>query len=97
MKKIYFFSLLGLFSGAVHAQTKTITTTETVAMPHKANYQQAARFSPSKLRKMIYSTSVDPHWLKQRNNFWYEYETPNGKNWYIVDPAARSKKKTVRS
>jgi len=87
------FSLLALASGgAVVAQTKTITTTETVQLPQKANYQQAARFSPSKLRKMIYSTSVDPHWLKQSNRFWYEYETPSGKNWYIVDPSSRNKK-----
>lgn len=93
MKKIYFFSLLGLLSTSnVLAQIKTITTTETVQVPQKANYQQAARFSPSKIKKMVYSTAVDPHWLKQSNRFWYEYETPNGKSWYIVDPAARSKK-----
>jgi dipeptidyl aminopeptidase/acylaminoacyl peptidase len=42
---------------------------------------------------MVYSTAVDPHWLKLSNKFWYEYETPNGKEWYLVDPVARSKKK----
>jgi len=30
----------------------------------KANYDLAARFSPKKLDKMIFSLSVDPHWLK---------------------------------
>ncbi len=93
MFKIYWLSFIGLFFGAnLSAQTTTITTTETINAPHKANYQQAARFSPSKLKKMIYSTAVDPHWLKRTNRFWYEYETPNGKNWYIVDPATRNKK-----
>ena len=93
MSKLYLFSLLALFSGSsLYAQTTTITTTETIVGPQKANYQQAARFSPSKLRKMIYSTSVDPHWLKRSNRFWYEYETPNGKNRYIVDPATKNKK-----
>ena len=93
MGKIYLCALLALFSGSsIYAQTTTITTTETISAPQKANYQQAARFSPSKLRKMIYSTSVDPHWLKLSNRFWYEYETPNGKNWYIVDPATKNKK-----
>jgi dipeptidyl-peptidase 4 len=58
----------------------------------KANYQLAARYTPRKLDRMIFSTSVDPHWLKQSDRFWYVYETPNGKNWYIVDPAAGSKK-----
>lgn len=58
----------------------------------KANYQLAARFSPKKMEKMVFSTSVDPHWLKQSNRFWYTYETPNGKNWYIVDPAKADKR-----
>ena len=58
----------------------------------KANYQLAARFTSKKLEKMVFSTSVDPHWLKLSDRFWYEYETPNGKNWYIVDPVKGEKK-----
>jgi dipeptidyl-peptidase-4 len=53
----------------------------------KANYQLAARFSSKKLEKMIFSTTVDPHWLKKSDRFWYMYETTEGKKWYIVDPA----------
>lgn len=58
----------------------------------KANYQLAARFSTKKLEKMVFSTSVDPHWLKLSDRFWYEYETPSGKKWYIVDPVKGEKK-----
>jgi dipeptidyl aminopeptidase/acylaminoacyl peptidase len=58
----------------------------------KANYQAAARFSPKKLEKMIFTTSVDPHWLKKSNRFWYVYETSEGKKWYIVDPVKAEKK-----
>ena len=58
----------------------------------KANYSLAARFAPKKLDKMIFSTSVDPHWLKHSDRFWYVYETPAGKNWYIVDPAKAQKR-----
>lgn len=58
----------------------------------KANYQLASRFSPKKLDKLVFSTSVDPHWLKKSDRFWYTYETPNGKNWYIVDPVKREKR-----
>ena len=76
----------------VFAQTKTISVTEISQAPERANYQLAARFSPAKLRKIIYSTAVDPHWLKLSNKFWYQYETPNGKYWYIVEPALKSKK-----
>ena len=53
----------------------------------KANYPLAAKFSPKRLEKMLFSTNVDPHWLKNTNRFWYMYETSAGKNWYIVDPA----------
>lgn len=59
--------------------------------PAKANYQLASRFSPDKLRKLIFSTSVNPNWLKNSDRFWYSYDTSNGKTWYIVDPAARKK------
>ena len=58
----------------------------------KANYDLAARFSPKKLDKMIFSLSVDPHWLKLSNKFWYVYETSEGKQWMIVDPAKNEKK-----
>lgn len=51
----------------------------------KANYELAERFSPSKVSKMVFSQSVDPHFFKKSNKFWYEYETPNGKYWYVVD------------
>jgi hypothetical protein len=60
--------------------------------PVKANYQLASKFSSAKLDKMVFSTAVDPHWLKSSARFWYSYETPNGKNWYIVDPAKAEKR-----
>lgn len=92
MKKFYtLLSLVSLISLGAAAQTKTISLTETTQAPEKANYQAAARFSPNKLRKIIYSTAVDPHWLKLTNRFWYQYETPGGKFWYMVDPVLKSK------
>lgn len=75
--------LAGLLAFALFANTQT---------PSKTNYQLASRFSPKKLDKMVFSTSVDPHWLKNTNRFWYTYETPNGKNWFIVDPAKAEKR-----
>jgi dipeptidyl-peptidase-4 len=94
MKKRYILFLLALSLGFnAISQTKTFTISEATTPAPKANYQAASRFSPAKLRKIVYSTAVDPHWLKLSNKFWYEYETPNGKEWYIVDPLARVKKK----
>ncbi len=58
----------------------------------QSNYDLPARFSPDNVRKMIFSTSVDARWLKHSDRFWYSYQTPAGTRWYIVDPAAKSKK-----
>lgn len=58
---------------------------------YQGNYELAARFSPDKLKKMIFSTSVDPHWMKKSDRFWYEYETTQGKRWVLVDPVRRTK------
>lgn len=67
---------------AVSAQNQPVT---------KANYELASRFSPDDLKRMVYSTKVEPHWLKNSNRFWYEYETSDGKYYYIVDPKLKSK------
>jgi dipeptidyl aminopeptidase/acylaminoacyl peptidase len=56
------------------------------------NYRLAERYSPANLEKMVFSTSVDPHWLKNSDQFWYTYETSEGKRWYIIDPVQASKK-----
>ncbi|WP_412465469.1 DPP IV N-terminal domain-containing protein [Pedobacter sp. KLB.chiD] len=93
MNKLYKFLLGAQFlSLTVAAQTKTFTITENIQPQPKANYQLASRFSPNKLKKMVYSTAVDPHWLKLSNRFWYTFESPKGKFWYLVDPSAKSKK-----
>ena len=70
----------------------TLTLSSNAQQPVvKANYELAARFSPKKLEKMIFTTSVDPHWLKTSNKFWYTYETSAGRQWYVVDPVKMSK------
>ncbi len=40
---------------------------------------------------MVFSTRVDPHWLKKGSKFWYSYETSEGKQYYLVDPVTKSK------
>jgi dipeptidyl-peptidase-4 len=93
MKRLYpFFLAACLYSSHAIAQTRTFTLNEPAAEAPKANYQLASRFSPAKLKKIVYSTTVDPHWLKLSNRFWYMYETPAGKSWLLVDPARRTKK-----
>ena len=57
------------------------------------NYRQAARFSPTKMAKMVHSTSLQPNWLQKGNRFWYQYKTSTGgSNYYIVDADNKTKK-----
>ena len=54
-------------------------------------YLQAEKFTQEKLNTMLFSTTVDPHWFQKGNCFWYEYKTSDGTQWYVVDPAKRTK------
>ena len=57
----------------------------------KANYDLAYKFSPKSIAKLVHSTSVRPHWLKNGNKFWYQYKTTKGSNYYLVDADKRIK------
>ena len=57
----------------------------------KANYGLAARFSQKRVRQMVYSTQVTPHWFANDDRFWYSYKTAQGTKYYLVDPASGRK------
>src|SRR5580704_5923326 len=80
-----FLLLIGVISSVYSSFGQQVSVT-------KANYQLAARFSPKKLDKMVFSLNVDPHWLKKSDRFWYMFQTSEGKKWYIVDPGKAEKK-----
>ncbi|HKK74879.1 MAG TPA: DPP IV N-terminal domain-containing protein [Saprospiraceae bacterium] len=83
MKKFSLLFVLCLaFVWSAGAQNNSVT---------KADYRAANRFAPAQVRKMVHSTQVDPHWLKESNRFWYTYETNDGQSYYIVDPVRGSK------
>ena len=63
-----------------------------LAGPGSANYRLASRLAPYKLDKLIYSTNVDPRWIEGTDKFWYEWKSSRGSTYYIVDPAARSRR-----
>jgi dipeptidyl-peptidase-4 len=92
MKKLYFLLLAALCCFKANAQTAAATSNPA---PAKGNYLLAARFSPKKIGKMVFSTSVDPHWLKLSNRFWYSYESGEGSKWYIVDPALKPRNRCL--
>ena len=57
----------------------------------KANYALAERFSAKRVNNMVFSTRVQPRWFKDGDRFWYEWQSPQGTNYYIVDPVKGTK------
>ncbi|KGE15956.1 S9 family peptidase [Sphingobacterium deserti] len=83
MRKLFTILLAGLsFMASAQGQKKD---------KQKANYSLAAKFSPTKLQNLIFSTDVKPNWINHSDRFWYEYRTPSGKMWYVVNPQTKSK------
>jgi hypothetical protein len=83
-KKFFSFCLIAFFLVAAvgfGSEQESVT---------KANYELPARFTPNKMRNMVFSTYVDAHWLKHSDRFWYIYETSEGKSFNIVDPVRKT-------
>lgn len=86
---------LVLTFAATAARTPVEAQLPVAAAPAKAeeaNYRLAARFAPYKMRRLIYSTTLNPRWIKGSEKFWYEWDTAEGKRYMIVDPVAGTKK-----
>ncbi len=66
-------------------------TGATAVKATKANYELAARWSPTKVGKLVFDTAVTPHWLDTGDRFWYSYEDRRGRRFYVVNPARKTK------
>ena len=86
MRKILLFLLLAVMAGNTIAQADNRE-----GVRERNRRALAERFTASKLENMLFSTTVDPHWFKSGEKFWYSYKTSKGTRWYIVDPAARKR------
>lgn len=86
MKHVFTFVAAAAISAA-SLSTSVVMAQDTTGNP----LEMAQRFSGSKLRNMLFSTTVDPHWFQSGEKFWYSYKTSDGTKWYIVDPARKSK------
>lgn len=84
MKFKKFLFLAALVAGMGH-------TVSAGAQERLPEYLQAEKFTGEKLKTMLFSTAVDPHWFQQGNRFWCMYKTSEGVFWYVVDPAAARK------
>ena len=86
MRKILFLLLLGLAVGNMAAQADNRESVR-----ERNRLALAERFTAGKLGNMLFSTTVDPHWFKSGEKFWYSYKTSEGTRWYVVDPAVRKR------
>ncbi|MDP5230272.1 MAG: prolyl oligopeptidase family serine peptidase [Cellulophaga sp.] len=87
MQKFTILLILSLSFSLTNAQNN-----DRVKQTPTPNYRAAAKYSPTNLGKLVHSTSVNPHWLKNGNRFWYQYKTTDGSKYYIVDADNRSKR-----
>ena len=51
------------------------------------NYELADRYSAKKVKAMVHSLKVEPHWFSNSDRFWYRWETSEGVQYYVVDAA----------
>ncbi len=83
MKRLIILSLSFLaFCSVAYADNGNTTTNR---------YELAERFTASKLQNMLFSTTIDPHYFKSGEKFWYSYKTSAGTKWWVVDPVARKR------
>ena len=78
MKKIILFVISGLVALSAAGQ--------------EPNYELASRFTAKRVNQMVFSTRISPSWFRYSNKFWYSWKTSEGVNYYIVDPAAGTRK-----
>ena len=76
MRKILLLMLLALTAGNV-----TVKADNREEARERNRLALAERFTASKLSNMLFSTTVDPHWFKSGEKFWYSYKTSEGTRW----------------
>jgi hypothetical protein len=59
--------------------------------PVGPNFDLGSRWTSAKVSKLVFDTSVTPHWLQSGDRFWYAYQTRDGRRFYVVDPLKKAK------
>ncbi len=90
MKKSIIVASALVFAAAIFGSAALVAQPRTPVVT--SNYTAAERFSPAKVRQMVGSTSVAPNWLDGSDRFWYFYDGADGRRWWFVDPATRTRR-----
>lgn len=89
MKIFYTLLLISLLSLTNIVAQNSITNPEKEGL---SDYEAASLFSPDKIDKLVFSTSVVPYWFKHSNKFWYIYRDTKERHYYMVDPVKGQKR-----
>src|SRR6516225_2501736 len=65
--------------------------TSTAPGPVEPNFDLGARWTAAKVSKLVFDTTVTPHWMQSGDRFWYTYQTRDGRRFYLVDPVKKAK------
>src|SRR5262249_25750249 len=58
--------------------------------PVTPNFDLGSRWTSAKVSKLVFDTSVTPHWMQSGDRFWYAYQTRDGRRFYAVDPLKKA-------
>src|SRR5262245_46165830 len=59
--------------------------------PVTPNFDLGSQWTSAKVSKLVFDTSVTPHWLQAGDRFWYSYQTRDGRRFFLVDPLKKAK------
>ena len=74
--------LLALVAGPAVAQPRS---------DNSANWALANRFTTEALRSVVYSTSVTPRWIGEKDSLWYNWRDSKGSAFYLVVPRTKTR------
>ena len=61
------------------------------AQQARANWALAEKFSPEKLRPIVYTTTVNARFIGKSDSLWYNWKDRDGSTFFLVVPQTRSK------
>ena len=73
------------------ASGPSANVTTTGPAPVEPNFDLGSRWTAAKVGKLVFDTSVTPHWMQSGDRFWYAYQTRDGRRFYSVDPVKKAR------
>lgn len=86
--------VLALCAGVMllsRASAPVAQSSSTGPAPVTPNFDLGSRWTSAKVGKLVFDTSVTPHWMQTGDRFWYAYQTRDGRRFSLVDPLKKAK------